>query len=210
MPDGTPNFRPQGHQHFSQPPPGAHMPGATRPAGGLDRFIGLVKTFTVSSIGLAVIVFGFQAVMPEGRRPSDLIGSFHGSTESAELKVKQETAAAYERAVTDARTAPAVNWQMEQQVNQTQMQAVANSLGTQETAASIADFACFAAAFVTPIFGDTRDARDAAAAMQSACGEGDRIRQNMTQTIARTARQGSGLVPRSNPTTGAAQVLPSR
>ena len=60
-----------------------------------------------------VVVFGLQAVMPEGSKPSDLIGSFHGATESAELKAKQETATEYERRMADAKAAPPANWQME-------------------------------------------------------------------------------------------------
>lgn len=203
MPDGE--FRPHAQQQpfHNAPGPVLNQPPFTKPAGGVAGIVGLIRTLTVSSVGLAVIVFGFQAVMPVGSKPSDLIGSFHGSTETAELKAKQEAAAEYERKLADARASAPANWQMEQAVNQTQMQAVAETLGTQQGMASLADFACLASLAVIPLFGDSRDAREATAALQSGCGAGDAIRSNMTETIARTAREGSGLVPRSSPTTGA-------
>src|SRR5437763_1268007 len=74
-----------------------NIPGATKPAGGVDRAIAMARTLTLSSIGLAFGVFILQAVMPAGSKPSDLIGSFHGQTVSAELKAQQETATEYER-----------------------------------------------------------------------------------------------------------------
>ena len=70
-----------------------------------------VAIIVLAVVVLAIVVFGLQAAMPEGRRPSDLIGGFHGSTETAELKAKQEATAAYERALADARAAPAADWQ---------------------------------------------------------------------------------------------------
>jgi hypothetical protein len=181
---------------------GLNVPGA-RPAGGVARAIAFARGLSGKAVVLAVVVFGLQAIMPAGSKPSDLIGSLHGLTEKAELQAKQETAAAYERALADAKAAPAANWQMEQVVNQAQQQSIARTLGTQETAANFADLACMLSPFVTPVFGDTRDARDAQKTMQQGCAAASAIRQNMVQEQARAAQQGSGIVPRSTPATGA-------
>jgi hypothetical protein len=141
--------------------------------------------------------------MPEGRRPSDLIGSFHGATESAEMKAKQEAAVEFERRMADAKSAPPANWQMEQALNQTQLQAQLKALEMQAEAAQIADLACMASGFVTPLFGDTRDSRAWRDLMKQGCHTADDIRAQINDILARAARQGSGVVPRSTPATGA-------
>ena len=83
--------------HPFQPASGLDHPGVTKPSGGVARAIAFVRGMSGKAVVLAVGVFVLQAVMPEGRRPSDLIGSFHGATESAEIKAKQKAAAEYER-----------------------------------------------------------------------------------------------------------------
>jgi hypothetical protein len=211
MPDGSNlNFHPQGQQPFGQPPPGAHMPGGTQVTGGLDRLVGLVKTFTVSSIGLAAIVFGLQAAMPEGHRPSDVFGSFNGSLDSAEIKAKQDATVEFDRRRAEAQAAPSANLQMEQALNQAQLQAQLRALEAQEQAAQIADLACMGAGLVTPFFGDTRDAREWRDLLKQGCHTADAIRVRINEILAATAREGSGVVQRSNPTIGAGQVRPSR
>jgi hypothetical protein len=206
MPDGHQdrsfNYTPPNPQNISAQP--FNIPGATKPAGGVNRAINFVRGLSGKAVVFGVVVFGLQAVMPQGSKPSDLIGSFHGATESAELKAKQETAAEYERKLADAKAAPPANWQMEQALNQTQLQAQLKALETQEQAAQVADLACMGSGFVTGIFGDTRDARAWRDLMKQGCHEADRIRAQINEILARTARQGSGVVQRSNPATGAA------
>src|SRR5215469_16604665 len=74
-------------------------PGVTKPAGGVARTIAFARSLRGSAVVLAIFVFGLQAAMPEGRRPSDLIGGFHGATETAEIKAKQEANVDYERRI---------------------------------------------------------------------------------------------------------------
>jgi hypothetical protein len=204
MPDGNQGpftYKPPQPQNISPQP--FNIPGATKPAGGVERAISLVRTLTLSSVGLAMFVFGLQAAMPEGSKPSDLMGSLHGATESAEIKAKQEAAVEFQRRMSDAQAAPPANWQIEQMTAQAQLQERAKSLGAQEEAAQIADLACIGSGLVTGIFGDTRDSRAWRDAMKQGCAIGEGIRDNINDTLARGTRQGSGVVQRSNPGTGA-------
>jgi hypothetical protein len=180
-------------------PQAFHIPGATNPAGGLNRFIALAMTLTVSSVGLAVIVLLLQAYMPAGSKPSDLIGSLHGGIENTEMTVKRDTATEYERQMTIARTAPTINLQMEAEVSRQQQEAIARSLATREAAAQIADAACLGAPLATMLMGDTREARELKATMQAGCAEAARIRAEITQIQAEAARNGSALMQRYRP-----------
>jgi hypothetical protein len=180
-------------------PQAFNIPGATNPAGGLNRFIALAMTLTVSSVGLAVIVLLLQAYMPAGSKPSDLIGSLHGGIENTEMTVKRDTATEYERQMTIARTAPTINLQMEAEVSRQQQEAIARSLATREAAAQIADAACLGAPLATMLMGDTREARELKATMQAGCAEAARIRAEITQIQAEAARNGSALMQRYRP-----------
>ncbi len=174
----------------------------------MARAIGFVRSLSGKAVVLGIVVFGLQAAMPAGSKPSDLIGGFHGATETAELKAKQEMAAEYERKLADAKAAPPANWQMEQVLNQAQQEAIRKSLETQQDVANWADLACFGSMLVTPLMGDTKDAHDLRDGMQQGCAAAAVIRQNIVLEQARAARQGSGLVPRSTPATGAGSAPP--
>jgi len=212
MPDGHQD-RPYTHP-FANPqtltPQGFNIPGAdARPAGGVARAIAFARGISGKAVMLALGVFALQAVMPEGRRPSDLIGSFHGSTETAEIRAKQEAAVDYERRMADAKSGPPADWQIEQMTAQTQLQERAKSYEMQEQAAQLADLACMGSAFVTALFGDTPDARAWRDGLREGCGTGDAIRDHINSDLARAARQGSGIVPRGAalppPLSGAAE-----
>jgi hypothetical protein len=149
------------------------------------RAIAFARGLSGKAVVLAVAVFAFQAAMPEGRRPSDLIGSFHGNTESAEIKAKQEASAEFERRMADAKAAPPANWQMEAEAFRQQQEVTARSLETMATAAQIADAACLGAPLATLFMGDTRQAREIQATMQAGCAEAARIRAEMTQRNSR-------------------------
>lgn len=187
----------------NQPPhplgmPPAHFQAPQGPT-GVARAIAFARGLSGKAFVLALVVLGLQALMPDGRRPSDLIGGFHGATESAEIKAKQAATVEYERQLATARAVPPANAQIETVVSQTQQQAVAGSLEMQSTAANLADAACMGSAFITSLFGDTKDMRDLRDGLKGACGAGDAIRSNITGTLARTAREGSGVVDRLPP-----------
>jgi hypothetical protein len=201
MPDGNQGpftYKPPNPQ-TSTSPQAFNIPGATNPAGGVARAIAFVRGLSGKAMVLGLVVVGLQAVMPEGHRPSDLIGGFHGATESAELKAKQETAAEYERKLADAKAAPPANWQMEAEAFRQQQEVMARSLETMATAAQIADAACLGAPLVTMLMGNTRDAREIQSAMQAGCAEAARIRAEITRIQAETARAGSALMQRNRP-----------
>lgn len=203
MPDGSQQNPRTSFNTTFQPASVLDHPGVTKPNGGVARAIAFARGMSGKAVVLALGVFALQAVMPPGSKPSDLIGSFHGSTETAEIRAKQQAAAEYERRLADAKAAPPADWQMEGEAFRQQQQRVANSLATQETAANLADAACFSAPFITALFGDTKDTRDLRDGMKQGCAAANAIRQNMVQEQAKAAREGSALVPRSNPSTGA-------
>jgi hypothetical protein len=198
MPDGNQgrpfSYRPAQPETSTQP---FNIPGATNPAGGMARAIAFVRGLSGKAVVLALGVFILQGVMPAGSKPSDLIGSLHGLTESAELRAKQETAADYERRLAEAKAGGAINWQMEAELFRQQQEAIAQSLATREAAAQIADAACLGAPLVTLIMGDTREAREIKATMQAGCAEAARIRAEMTRIQAEAARTGSALMQRT-------------
>jgi hypothetical protein len=198
MPDGNQgrpfSYRPAQPETSTQP---FNIPGATNPAGGMARAIAFVRGLSGKAVVLACGVFFLQSVMPEGWRPSDLIGATHGLTEKAEMTVKGDAAADYERKLAEARTGGAVNWQMEAELFRQQQEAIAQSLATREAAAQIADAACLGAPLATLFMGDTREARDIQRTMQAGCAEAARIRAEMTRIQAEAARTGSALMQRT-------------
>jgi hypothetical protein len=196
MPDGNQQNPRTSFNTTFQPASILDQPGVTKPNGGVSRAIAFARGLSGKAVVLAVAVFGFQALMPAGSKPSDLIGSFHGNTESAEIKAKQEATTDFERRMADAKSAPPANWQMEGEAFRQQQEAIAKSLETQETAAQIADAACLGAPLATLLMGDTAQARDIQRTMQAACAEAARIRANITRIQAEAARTGSAIMQR--------------
>jgi hypothetical protein len=167
------------------------------------RAIAFVRGLSGKALVLAIVVFVLQAAMPPGRRPSDLIGGFHGATESAEINSKKDATVDFDRRRAEAQAAPPANLQMEQALNQAQLQAQLKALEMKEQAAQVADLACMASGFVTPFFGDNQDTRAWRDLMKQGCHTADAIRFEINDILARMARQGSGIVQRSNPGTSA-------
>jgi hypothetical protein len=199
MPDGDRPFRPlpprQGEtssQSFFNLPP-----GVTNPAGGVARALNFAKGMSRKAFVLVGVVAVAQWGLPENWKPSTIIGSFHGNTESAELKAKQPATTEFERKVADAKAQAATRWQMEAEVFRQQQEATAKSLETLETAAQIADAACLGAPLATLFMGDTPQARDIQRTMQAACAEAIRIRAQISRIQVESARAGSALVNRS-------------
>ena len=180
-----------------QPASALDYPGIAKPNGGVARAIAFARGMSGKAVLLAGGVFILQAVMPPGSKPSDLLGSFHGALDSAQMKAAQKAQVEYDRAVTDAKTSPPINWQMEAEVARQQQEAIAKSLETQENAAQIADAVCLGAPLATLLMGDTAQARDIARAGQAACAEAARIRADITRIQAEAARSGSALMARN-------------
>jgi hypothetical protein len=109
MPDGSQGPFTHRPQQTDTSPQAFNIPGVTKPAGGMARAIAFARGLSGKAVVLALGVFVLQAAMPEGRRPSDAIGSLHGLIDSAEMKAKQPAATDYERGLADAKTAPVIN-----------------------------------------------------------------------------------------------------
>lgn len=164
--------------------------------GGIARTLGLLRTLVPQVIVLAAGVVVLEAALPPAVKPSTLLGSFHGSLDTAEINAKQDAAVKFEEGMTGARTAPPANWQMEAQVAAQQQQAVAEALQAQAGMANLADLACLGSLLFGP---DAFDSPEISSGLKQGCGMGDRIRTNMADTLAKTARDNSALVKRSAP-----------
>jgi hypothetical protein len=198
MPDGDRPFRPlpprQGEtssQSFFNLPP-----GVTNPAGGVARALNFAKGMSRKAFVLVGVVAVAQWGLPENWKPSTIIGSFHGNTESAEGKAKQPATTEFERRVADAKAEATTKWQMEAEVFRQQQEATAKSLETLETAAQLADAACLGSGLVTTLFGNTPDTRSWSDAMRAACAEAVRIRAQINRIQVESARAGSALMQR--------------
>lgn len=166
--------------------------------GGIARSLGYLRALVPQAIVLAACVIVAEAALPPAAKPSTLLGHFHGSLDTAEINAKQGAVVGLEQDMTTARTAPPATYQMEAQVAQQQQQIVAESLQAQANMANLADLACVGGGILGALNlgGEWDQAGDK---MTDACGVGDRIRQNMADTLAKTARDNSALVQRSAP-----------
>ena len=176
-----------GHQQHRpgplQPASGLDHPGVTKPAGGVARAIAFARGMSGKAVVLALACFVLQAAMPEGRKPSDLIGSFHGDTESAEMKAKQEAATEYERKHGRRESGPARQLADGGRSFRQQQEAIAKSLETQETAAQIADAACLGVRLRHTAIRGHDDARELARHDAGGCAEAARIRADIDATF---------------------------
>ena len=180
------------HQLFNTMQP---QPAVQR--GGVARALAFARGLSGKTVALTAIVVIAQGAMPQGSKPSDIIGAFHGRTESAEMAAKQPQAVAYEQQMAAARAIPPANAQIEANVAQTQQQVVAGSLGTQQTLASLSDLACIVGLGLSQV--DDPDTRDAGRSLSAGCAMGDAIRRNMTDELARAGRDGSAVIQRDVP-----------
>lgn len=153
------------------PPPGSFGAKLT----GAARGLAFTRAISGKAFLLAGGVFLLQAVMPEGSKPSNLIGSFHGSTESAEMDAKRVALVQTTRDNTNAQAVAPV---------------MAQSYAVQSEFAGIGDAVCIGGNVLEVLFG--RDAKDFSGPMKQACGQGDKIRANITRSITQTARAPDG------------------
>jgi len=185
---------------LSQQPYGAGQPVPVPRPGSLARTLDLIRRVTSTGIVLAAAVILWENLAPPQARPSTLLGSFHGSLDSATLNAQREAQVTTERELAEARAAPPAAYQMETVVNQTQQQVIAGSMGVRSGAAELSDLACFGSMLIT---GQGIEARQWRERLQAGCGVGTTIRQGMADELARTSRDNSAIAPRA---VGAAPV----
>jgi len=186
----------QAYQPMHNQSAGGGQPYAA--TGGIARSLGYLRALVPQAIVLAACVIVAEAALPPAAKPSTLLGSFHGSLDTAEINAKQGAVVQFEEDMTSARTAPPANWQMEAQVAAQQQQAVAEALQAQAGMANLADLACVTGGILGALNlgGEWNQAGEK---MTGACGVGDQFRKSMADTLATTARDNSALVKRSAP-----------
>lgn len=178
---------------FMQPP-------ATPPhPGGRVRVAAVMRSLASGAAVSVIAVAAGQIFLPHDYKPSVILGQFHGDTETAEIEAASKAKVGLEGDMAEARAAPPAKWQIEQQVNAAQMQAATAALSAQAGVANLADSACVMGGILDGLFGSDHGMHEIGHALQQGCGVGDQVRQKITADIAKAARNGSGVVRRSQP-----------
>ena len=168
-------------QNFGRPPQG----------GGIPRFLAITRNFAMGTVGLSLLIFMAEKVLPPSFTPSSLIGGFLANVEVAEITKKQGYTTGYAAAMAEAQAQAQARAQIETEVNRQQQQRLSDSMGVQVAASNAADFGCFAAMFLHA-FGDKDDAKT----LSGACGAGAAIRLSMAQEQAAVGRNAGSVETR--------------
>ena len=166
-------------------------------ATGMTRAIAFVQGLSGKAVVLAGVVFGLQAVMGEGSKPSDLIGSFHGKTTAAQYDAEREAHSKTAEALANAQAKAAAQWAIEQETARQQLEAITRSLAMKQEAANLADLACMSGGVATAMFG--RDAAQYAQVASTACDKAAQLRAEIVAAQGEAARIGSALMQRPAP-----------
>jgi hypothetical protein len=168
-------------QNFGQPPQG----------GGVVRFLAITRNFALGTVGLSLLIFAAEKVLPASFTPSSLIGGFLANVEVAEITKKQAYTTGYAAGMAEAQAQAQARAQIEVEVNRQQQQRLSDSMGMQVAASNAADFGCYAAMFLHA-FGDSDDAKT----LSGACGAGTAIRQAMAKEQATVGRNNGSVETR--------------
>ena len=169
-------------QNFGAPPQG----------GGLSRFLAMTRNFAMGTVGLALLIFIAEKILPAPLTPSHMIGNFVAAVEVSEIKSKQDYATGYAAAMAEAQAQAQARAQIEIEVNRQQQQRLSDSMGMQVAASNVADFGCYAAMLMRAFGYNNNDAT----ALSGACGAGAAIRQTMAQEQATVAREAGSVETR--------------
>lgn len=177
---------------FGAPPP---------PPPAIARAVAMLRSFSFGAFGLAALVLVLESYGPEGHRPSDLIGSFHGRTTQVTLDAERDAQRKSAEVMANAQAQAQARWAMEVETARKQQESISRSLEAKQQAANLADWACMSGPVASSIWG--RDAAQYAQAAQSACAEAARLRREIIEAQAEAARIGSGIMQRGAPAVGA-------
>jgi hypothetical protein len=173
--------------------------GAQQLPTATTKAIAFVRSLSGSAILLAGGVFVLQATMGDGHRPSDVIGGFHGNTNTAQLDAERNAQTRTAESVANAQAKAQAQWAMEVETARQQQQAILESLRAKQDAANWADYICMSGPVSTAFFG--RDAAAYAQVAHDACGEAARLRHEITEAQAEASRIGSAIMQRPVPIT---------
>jgi hypothetical protein len=162
----------------------------------LARALGAARMLYGAAPAFIVAAVIAQIILPPHLKPAYLIGDFGGSTERAEIEAKQAAAVEFAMLQAAAAANAQANAQMETEVSRKEQEIIAESLAAQSTGAVIADFSCFLGSLIPrDTYGDLQTAGQV---MRGGCGFGDKLRNNIVQTQAEAARQGSAILQRDH------------
>lgn len=189
MPDNKDNWRPG-------PPPAPPSAPAAIHTPKLSRVIGLVRGFTGFAGVVSIGVLTAEATLPADYKPSILIGGFHGRVEAADATAKIDALAELTRRNAEAAAQPPAFATMENDAFREQQKVLAEAMQTQSGVANMADAGCVVGQLIPP--GD-RDWGWLAVMLQKTCEVGDRVRQNMVETLKRGGQNNSVVIQRPRP-----------
>ena len=156
----------------------------------IERSLNMLSRMGGVSIAGFVVVCVLQGVMPEGAKPSNLIGAFHGGTTAATLNAERGAQVQTAQEMADAQARAAIEIETARQ----QQAAILQSLQGKQDMANMADYACTggggAAGFMSPA-----NAQAMRQAAQAACGAARELRQEIINEQAEASRLG-GIMQR--------------
>ena len=118
----------------------------------------MTRNFALGTVGLAILIFIAEKILPAPLTPSHMIGNFVAAVEVSEIKSKQDYASGYAAAMAEAQAQAQARAQIEIEVNRQQQQRLSDSMGTQVIASNWADSAASPA--VLGLFGSDNSRRD--------------------------------------------------
>jgi flagellar motility protein MotE (MotC chaperone) len=166
--------------------PGQGFPLQQQQPSALQRTINLMSRAGGMTIVATVVVFGLQAVMPAGSKPSDLIGAFHGGTTAATLNAERGAQVDTAQQMADAQARATIEVETARQ----QQAAILQSLQAKQDMANLADYACTGGGFVA-LFMSPTDAQAMREAAQAGCEGAAKLRREILQQQAEAARLGA-------------------
>ena len=144
----------------------------------------------------AAVTLG-ELIMPSPLKPSELMGRFHGRIDTADITAKQTAVVEFERRQAEAHAVPPALTAMETEAFRVQQQALYDSLAMQTTTTNTFDFLCVLGSLIPrEASGDWKNVGNG---LRSGCGVGDKLRQNMVESLKRGGQQGSTLMQRPAP-----------
>lgn len=152
---------------------------------GFTRFVPHLRGLAAGSALATLGFFALQLALPDGWRPSDILGNAAGLAERHEIEQKSAAKIEFERRLADATSQAQAKSNADLAAITKALDERTQSLQVDSTIASLADAACFGSMALAWL-GSENTGRDwhngAVQVAQSACGTGDKIRQDVTRS----------------------------
>lgn len=172
-----------------------HEFGAPPPLSAWGRMRPYFGAILTGGMFVGVSVYALQIVMPEGYKPTEVMGDAAGAFERHEIQAKMQGRLDYERGSTDSRTQAEQKGAVDQQIVVAAIQQQSDALMGMNAVAKLTDFLCFGGRVVaastqpalTPGWRQQGQGGDwnsvAQNVARSTCGVGDILREGIQTSL---------------------------